>query len=148
MGPPVDGHQAERRAGDRGLLRPQPALASPGGAYHLLRPGAATDQEAETLIAAGTDAGLMQLLHLPAVEVEEEQVTPGRQGGPAVAVIGAVLAVIGVFLGLARPDATLAWTGVALTGLGTVEIVVGMVLLPLGRLDGQPPVREAPETAC
>ena len=104
--------------------------------------------QAETVIAAGTDTGLMQLLHLPSVEVEAEQVTPGRQGGPAVAVMGAVLAVIGVFLGLARPDATPAWTGVALTGLGTVEIVVGMVLLPLGRLDRQPPVRELPEPAC
>ena len=104
--------------------------------------------QAETVIAAGTDTGLLQLLHLPSVEVEAEQVTPGRQGGPAVAVMGAVLAVIGVFLGLARPDATLAWTGVALTGLGTVEIVVGMVLQPLGRLDRQPPVRELQETAC
>ena len=97
------------------------------------------------MTAAGADVGLMQLLHLPPVEAEVEQVTPGRQGGPAVAVMGAVLAVIGVFLGLARPDATLAWTGVALTGLGSVEIVVGMVLLPLGRLDRQSPVREIQE---
>ena len=98
------------------------------------------------MISAGTDAGLMQLLHLPPVEVDDEQVTPGRQGGPAVAVMGAVLAVIGLFLGLARPDATPAGTGVAQTGPGTVEIVVGMVLLPLGRLDGQLPRREVQET--
>ncbi|MFL6130762.1 MAG: hypothetical protein ACJ73E_17070 [Mycobacteriales bacterium] len=95
------------------------------------------------MTAEGTDAGLTQLLHLPPVRAEAEQVRPGRQGGSAVAVMGAVVAVIGVLLGLVQPDAALAWTGVALTGLGTVEIVAGIVLVPLGRLDRQPPARVA-----
>jgi hypothetical protein len=94
------------------------------------------------------EAGLTQLLHLPPpVGAAEEPVGPGRQGGPAVAVMGAVVAVTGVLLGLAQPDVTLAWTGVALTGLGTVEIVIGVVLVPLGRRDRQPPVTAGRESS-
>ena len=97
-------------------------------------------------MAAGeADAGLTQLLQLPPVRVREEQVIPGRQGGLAVAAMGAVLTVIGVLLGLAQPDAALARTGLALIGLGIVEIAIGMILVPLGRLDHQPPVRVAYE---
>lgn len=91
------------------------------------------------------DAGLTQLLQLPPVRVQEERVIPGRQGGLAVAAMGAVLTVIGVLLGLAQPDASLATTGLALIGLGTGEIAVGMILVPLGRVDRQPPVRVAYE---
>jgi hypothetical protein len=48
--------------------------------------------------------------------------------------------VIGVLLGLVQPDAAVAWTDLALIGLGTVEIAIGLILVPLGRLDRQPPV--------
>jgi hypothetical protein len=89
------------------------------------------------------DAGLGQLLSLRPVAAHEEQVGPGRQGGLAVAVLGGVIAAIGVLLGLAQPNA--AWSGVALAGLGTVEIVIGVVLMPLGRLDRQRRVRVAPD---
>jgi hypothetical protein len=92
-----------------------------------------------------SEVGLVQLLHLPPGQAKVEQVVPGRQGGLTVVVMGAVVALIGVFLGLTRPDAGLAWTGVALTGLGTLEILVGMVLVPLGRRDRQPPARVEPE---
>jgi hypothetical protein len=91
----------------------------------------------------GADAGLGQLLSLPPVAAHEEHVGPGRQGGLAVAVLGGVIAAIGVLLGLAQPNA--AWTGVALAGLGTVEIVIGVVLVPLGRLDRQRRLRVAPD---
>ena len=97
------------------------------------------------MTAEQADAGLTQLLQLPPVRVPEEQVVPGRQGGLAVAAMGAALTVIGVLLGLAQPDATLARTGLALIGLGTVEIAISMILVPLGRLDHQPPVRVAYE---
>ena len=90
-----------------------------------------------------TNAGLTQLLRLPPVRAQTEQVVPGRKGGPALAAMGAVLTVIGVLIGLAQPDAAAAWTGLPLIGLGAVEIAVGMILVPLARLDRQPPVRGA-----
>jgi len=94
------------------------------------------------------EAGLTQLLHLPPpIGATEEAVGPGRQGGPAAAVMGAVVALTGVLLGLAQPDVPLAWTGVALTGLGTVQIVVGVVLATLDRLDRQPPVTAGRESS-
>ena len=97
------------------------------------------------MTAEEADAGLTQLLQLPPVRGQEEQVMPGRQGGLAVAAMGAVLTLLGVFLGLARPGAAVDWTGLALIGLGTVEIAIGMILVPLGRLDRQSPVRVAYE---
>ena len=77
------------------------------------------------------EVGLVQLLHLPPGQARVEQVVPGRQGGLTVVVMGAVVALIGVFL----------W----LPCLGTLEILVGMVLVPLGRRDRRPPVRFEPE---
>ena len=55
-----------------------------------------------------TNAGLTQLLRLPPVRAQTEQVVPGRKGGPALAAMGAVLTVIGVLIGLAQPDAAAA----------------------------------------
>ena len=95
------------------------------------------------MTADETNAGLTQLLQLPSVRTQDEQVIPGRQGGLAVAAMGAVLTVIGVLLGLAQRDAAAAWTSLPLMGLGAVEIAVGMILVPLGRLDRQPPVQVA-----
>jgi hypothetical protein len=89
------------------------------------------------------DAGLTQLLQLPPVRAQEERFRPGRQGGLAVAAMGAVLVVIGVLVGLAQPDAAATWSGLPLVGLGAVEIAIGMILVPLARLDRQPPVRVA-----
>jgi hypothetical protein len=102
-----------------------------------------TRGEVQTMTAEEADAGLTQLLRLPPVRVQEEPVIPGRQGGLAVAAMGAVLTVIGVLLGLAQPDAALARTDLALIGLGIVEIAIGMILVPLGRLDRQPSIRVA-----
>jgi len=97
------------------------------------------------MTAEEADGGLTQLLQLPPVRAQEEQAIPGRQGGLAVAAMGAVLTVLGLLLGLGQPGAALPWTGLALIGLGTVEIAIGMILVPLGRLDRQPPVRGAYE---
>lgn len=95
------------------------------------------------MTADETGAGLTQLLQLPPVRAQTEQVMPGRQGGLAVAAMGAVLTVIGVLLGLAQLPAAAAWTGLPLIGLGAVEIAIGMILVPLARIDRQPPVRGA-----
>jgi hypothetical protein len=114
----------------------------PAGAYQR---APAIDEGVTTMTAEEADAGLTQLLQLPPVRVQEQQVIPGRQGGLAVAAMGAVLTVIGVLLGLAQPDAALARTGLALIGLGIVEVAIGMILVPLGRLDHQPSVRVAYE---
>jgi hypothetical protein len=126
--------------GKPAVRTPEPRWSWPACRVPGARKGRRQPTGVVTTTADEADAGLTQLLRLPPVRAQSEQVTPGRQGGLAVAAMGAVLTVIGVLFGLAQPDAGAAWAGLPLIGLGTVEIAIGMILVALARLDRQPPV--------
>jgi len=76
------------------------------------------------------EAELAVLLHLPPPRdlPEAEPPTAGRQGGPALAVIGMLFALLGVVLWLLRSDAALASTGIAVAGVGVAEMIAGLAL--------------------
>ena len=83
-----------------------------------------------------TEAQLVELLHLPPGRQRPEPADPDQQGGPLLAVVGAVFALIGVLLWVLRPDPTLTWTAVGLVGLGAVQLTAGVLLAAHRRRHG------------
>jgi hypothetical protein len=82
-----------------------------------------------------TEVGLVELLHLPQVQVRAKQVGPGRQGGPLLVVIG--ISLTGLALWGWAGD-TLGWSVFALTALGAVLTMTGVGLAAHTQLDEQP----------
>jgi hypothetical protein len=82
-----------------------------------------------------TEVGLVELLHLPQVQVRAEQIGPGRQGGPLLVVIG--ISLTGLALWGWAGD-TLGWSAFALTALGAALTMTGVGLAAHTQLDEQP----------
>jgi hypothetical protein len=79
-------------------------------------------------VVAGTDLVVLLRLPPPRDRPKPEPAGPGRQGGAALAAAGMVFAVLGVVLWLLDSEPALVSAGIAVTGVGIVEMVAGLAL--------------------